>query len=69
MEKKLKKISKKVNYYLNSYLSKSNSSELIVPMKYGLFPEERRSDQKLSLMLVKSLMLTRQNLINISCLS
>ncbi len=47
MEKKLKKISKKVNYYLNSYLSKSNSSELIVPMKYGLFPGGKKIRSKI----------------------
>ena len=38
MEKKLKKLSKRVNFYLSSYLSKFNSSELTAPMKYGLFP-------------------------------
>ena len=37
MEKKLKKLSKRVNFFLNRYLSKFNSTELVVPMKYGLF--------------------------------
>ena len=41
MEKKLKKLSKKVNFFLNNYLSKFNTSELIPPMKYGLFTEEK----------------------------
>ena len=47
MEKKLKKISKKVNFFLNSYLSKSNSSELIAPMKYGLFPGGKKIRSKI----------------------
>ena len=47
MEKKLKKLSKKVNYFLNNYLSKLNSSELITPMKYGLFPGGKKIRSKI----------------------
>ncbi len=47
MEKKLKKISKRVNFFLNNYLSKSNSSELIFPMKYGLFPGGKKIRSKI----------------------
>ena len=47
MEKKLKKISKIVNFYLNNYLSKSNYSELIAPMKYGLFPGGKKIRSKI----------------------
>ena len=47
MEKKLKKISKRVNIYLNSYLSKFNSSELVPPMKYGLFPGGKKIRSKI----------------------
>ncbi len=47
MEKKLKTISKKINLYLNNYLSKSNYSELIVPMKYGLFPGGKKIRSKI----------------------
>tara|TARA_Y100001970_G_scaffold85563_1_gene107950 strand:- start:6486 stop:7355 length:870 start_codon:yes stop_codon:yes gene_type:complete len=47
MEKKLKKISKRVNFYLNNYLSKFNSSELVVPMKYGLFPGGKKIRSKI----------------------
>ena len=47
MEKKLKKLSKKVNYFLNNYLSKFNSSELITPMKYGLFPGGKKIRSKI----------------------
>tara|TARA_B100002019_G_C21200224_1_gene563617 strand:+ start:241 stop:1110 length:870 start_codon:yes stop_codon:yes gene_type:complete len=47
MEKKLKKLSKRVNFYLNNYLSKFNSSELIVPMKYGVFPGGKKIRSKI----------------------
>ena len=47
MEKKLKKISKKINLYLNNYLSKFNSSDLIAPMKYGLFPGGKKIRSKI----------------------
>ena len=47
MEKKLKKISTRVNFYLNSYLSNFNSSELVKPMKYGLFPGGKKIRSKL----------------------
>ncbi len=46
MEKKLKKLSKRVNFYLKSYLSKLNSKELIAPMKYGLFPGGKKNKIK-----------------------
>ncbi len=47
MEKKLKKISKRVNFFLNKYLSKFNSSELVEPMKYGLFPGGKKVRSKI----------------------
>ena len=47
MEKKLKKLSKKVNFFLNRYLSKFNSSELVIPMKYGLFPGGKKIRSKI----------------------
>tara|TARA_B100000700_G_scaffold262403_1_gene298898 strand:- start:4541 stop:5410 length:870 start_codon:yes stop_codon:yes gene_type:complete len=47
MEKKLKILSKKVNIYLNSYLSKFSSSDLTVPMKYGLFPGGKKIRSKI----------------------
>ena len=47
MEKKLKKISTRVNFYLNSYLSNFNSSELVKPMKYGLFPGGKKIRSKI----------------------
>ena len=47
MEKKLKKLSKRVNFFLNRYLSKFNSTELVVPMKYGLFPGGKKIRSKI----------------------
>ena len=47
MEKKLKKLSKRVNYYLNSYISNFNSPVLIGPMKYGLFPGGKKIRSKI----------------------
>jgi len=47
MEKKLKKLSKKINLFLNRYLSKFNSSELVVPMKYGLLPGGKKIRSKI----------------------
>ena len=47
MEKKLKVISKKINLYLDNYLSKFNSSDLIAPMKYGLFPGGKKIRSKI----------------------
>ncbi len=47
MEKKLKKISKRVNLFLNKYLSKFTSSELVKPMKYGLFPGGKKIRSKI----------------------
>ena len=47
MEKKLKKLSKRVNFFLNKYLSKFNSSELVLPMKYGLFPGGKKIRSKI----------------------
>ena len=47
MEKKLKKLSNRVNLFLKKYLSKFNSSGLIVPMKYGLFPGGKKIRSKI----------------------
>ena len=63
MEKKLKKISKKVNYYLNSYLSKFNSSNLIVPMKYGLFPGGKKIRSKIIFDVGKIFNVKKRNLL------
>ena len=61
--KKLKKISKKVNYYLNSYLSKFNSSNLIVPMKYGLFSGGKKIRSKIIFDVGKIFNVKKKNLL------
>ena len=63
MEKKLKKLSKRVNFYLNNYLSKFNSSELIVPMKYGLFPGGKKIRSKIIFDIGKIFKLKNKDLI------
>ena len=37
MKKKLNKIAKDTNFFLKSFINKQKKSELIIPMKYGLF--------------------------------
>ena len=63
MEKKLKKISRRVNYYLNSYLSKFDSSDLIVPMKYGLFPGGKKIRSKIIFDVGKIFNVKKKNLL------
>ena len=46
MLKKLNKIAKDTNHYLLKYLQEQNNSELIVPMKYGLFPGGKKIRSK-----------------------
>ena len=63
MEKKLKKISKKINLYLNNYLSKFNSSDLVVPMKYGLFPGGKKIRSKIIFDIGKMFKVKNKNLL------
>ena len=63
MEKKLKKLSKRVNFYLNNYLSKFNSSELIVPMKYGVFPGGKKIRSKIIFDIGKMFKVKNKNLL------
>ncbi len=37
MQKKLDKIAKDTNIFLKSFIKKQKKSELIIPMRYGLF--------------------------------
>tara|TARA_B100000029_G_scaffold335989_1_gene328107 strand:- start:131 stop:997 length:867 start_codon:yes stop_codon:yes gene_type:complete len=66
MEKKLKNISKKVNFFLNKYLSKFNSSELVVPMKYGLFPGGKKIRSKVIFDVGKIFRVKTKDLITLS---
>ena len=63
MEKKLKKLSKKVNFFLNSYLSKYRSYELIKPMKYGLFPGGKKIRSKIIFDIGKMFKVKNKNLL------
>ena len=63
MEKKLKKLSKRVNLFLNKYLSKFNSSELITPMKYGLFPGGKKIRSKIIFDIGKMFKVKNKNLL------
>ena len=66
MEKKLKKLSKKVNFFLNRYLSKFNSPELIVPMKYGLFPGGKKIRSKVIFDVGKIFRVKNKDLMNLA---
>ena len=66
MEKKLKNISKKVNFFLNKYLSKFNFSELVVPMKYGLFPGGKKIRSKVIFDVGKIFRVKTKDLITLS---
>ena len=37
MKKKLDKIAKDTNFFLKKFITRQKKSELIIPMKYGLF--------------------------------
>ena len=47
MQKKLNKIAKDTNLFLKSFIKKQKKSELIVPMKYGLFSGGKKIRSKI----------------------
>ena len=47
MQKKLDKIAKDTNLFLRNFIKKQKKSELIVPMKYGLFPGGKKIRSKI----------------------
>ena len=47
MKKKLNKIAKDTNLFLKSFINKQKKSELIVPMKYGLFSGGKKIRSKI----------------------
>ena len=47
MQKKLNKIAKDTNLFLKSFIKKQNQSELIIPMKYGLFSGGKKIRSKI----------------------
>ncbi len=47
MKKKLNKIAKDTNIFLKKFITKQNKSDLINPMKYGLFPGGKKIRSKI----------------------
>tara|TARA_Y100000389_G_scaffold79687_1_gene76450 strand:+ start:250 stop:1122 length:873 start_codon:yes stop_codon:yes gene_type:complete len=47
MQKKLSKIAKDTNSFLKMFISKQKKSELIIPMKYGLFSKGKKIRSKI----------------------
>ena len=47
MKKKLNKIAKDTNFFLKKFIKKQNKSELIIPMKYGLFSGGKKIRSKI----------------------
>ncbi len=47
MQKKLNKIAKDTNLFLKKFVKRQNKSELIIPMKYGLFPGGKKIRSKI----------------------
>ena len=47
MQKELNKIAKDTNIFLNKFIKKQKKSELIVPMKYGLFSGGKKIRSKI----------------------
>ena len=47
MKRKLNKIAKDTNFFISQFLSKQKKTDLIKPMKYGLFPGGKKIRSKL----------------------
>ena len=65
MKKKLNKIARDTNLFLLRFLSKQKKTNLIKPMKYGLFPGGKKIRSKLIVDVGKIFKLKYQNLIQI----
>ena len=66
MKRKLKKIAKDTNTFLTRFLAKQNKTDLLKPMKYGLFPGGKKIRSKLIIDIGKIFKLKYQNLIYLS---
>ena len=66
MKKELNKVAKDINQFLNSYLKKQIKTNLIAPMRYGLFPGGKKIRSKLILDVGKIFKIKYQNLTRIS---
>ena len=47
MQRKLNKIAKDTSFFLKRFIKKQKKSELIIPMKYGLFPGGKKIRSKI----------------------
>ena len=47
MQKKLNKIARDTNLFLKKFIKNQNKSELIIPMKYGLFSGGKKIRSKI----------------------
>ena len=65
MKRKLNKIAKDTNKFLSRFLAKQNKTDLLKPMKYGLFPGGKKIRSKLIIDVGKIFKLKYQNLIYI----
>jgi len=66
MKRKLNKIAKDTNKFLLRFLAKQNKTDLLKPMKYGLFPGGKKIRSKLIIDIGKIFKLKYQNLIYLS---
>mgnify|MGYP001352176975 FL=1 len=66
MKKKLNKIANDTNFFLIKFLSKQKKTDLIKPIKYGLFPGGKKIRSKLIIDVGKIFKLRYQDLIRLS---
>ncbi len=65
MKKKLNKVAKDTNLFLSKFLSKQKKTNLVKPMKYGLFPGGKKIRTKLIVDVGKIFQINYKNLIQV----
>ena len=65
MKNKLNKIARETNLYLKSYIRKQKKSNLIAPIKYGLFPGGKKIRSKILIDIGKIFKINYKTLIKI----
>ena len=66
MKKKLNKINSKVNLFLKKYIKNQNNTDLIKPIKYGLFPGGKKIRSKIIFDVGKIFNIKNKNLLYLS---
>ena len=66
MKKKLSRVSKDINFFLLKFLSRQKKTDLIQPMKYGLFPGGKKIRSKIIIDVGKIFKIKYQNLVQIA---